>query len=118
MVVVVVAVPAWVDAMRRRDLSQQRTTVKWVSKPPDERLTCVEIKGSQVLQLEIAESWLRTFERALRFYIYSLIWSEYYFLHQTSLNLSFCECIATKQRSEPSCLDLIQIRTHAIDHRC
>jgi hypothetical protein len=63
-VAVVVAVPAWVDAMRRRCLNEQRPTVKWISKPPDERLTCVEIKGSQVLQLDIAESWLRTFDRA------------------------------------------------------
>jgi hypothetical protein len=54
MVVVVIAAPAWVDVMRRRGLR----------KPPDERLTCVEIKASKVLQLEIAESWLRVLDRA------------------------------------------------------
>lgn len=52
--------------MGQRGYSEQRTTSKTVIKTIRWPLTCVKIKVSQVLQLEIVGSWLRTSIRQLR----------------------------------------------------
>ena len=57
--VVVVVTPASVGRQDSVATTSRGLPAKWVSKPSDERSTCVEIKASQVLQPEIAESWLR-----------------------------------------------------------
>lgn len=51
-------------AIGRRAHNQPRTTSKISIEPPIERSTYVEAKASQILQLGIAESWLRTFDKA------------------------------------------------------
>jgi hypothetical protein len=61
---VVVVTPASVGRQDNVASANGGLPTKWVSKPPDERSTCVEIKSSQILQLGIAESWLMTFDRA------------------------------------------------------
>ena len=62
--VVVVVTPASVGRQDSVASANRGLSAKRVSKPPDERSTCVETKASQALQLGIAESWLTTFDRA------------------------------------------------------